>query len=295
MLGGIRAEGSAVDHVSLEPPWALRFADGAPLTILTLVTGAGTLVPADGTEWNMRAGTTALVRGPEPFDLADGPGAPERPRRTFHVSCLGPRPSCEPRLDDDAATTVVVGAYQGMRARHLRLLRTLPPALVLHEEVDDVLWLHSLRDALTRVHRPGGQAMIDRVLDWGLVCTLGCWFELRGGQAPGWYRGVLDPVTGPALEAFHRDPAEAWTVGSLAARARVSRAQFARRFTEVMGEPPLSYLTEWRMSLAEDLLDDPDLSVAQVAKAVGYTDPFAFSTAFKRRRGLSPREFRARR
>ncbi|GAB4002883.1 hypothetical protein GCM10029992_42490 [Glycomyces albus] len=158
-----------------------------------------------------------------------------------------------------------------------------------------MLWLESLRDALDRRPRPGGQALLDRVLDWGLVCTLSCWFDLRGSAAPSWYRGMEDPVVGPALEAIHRRPREAWTVAALAAESSVSRAHFAKRFTEVMGDPPLGYLTEWRMLLAEDLLADTFLSVAAVAKSVGYKDPFAFSSAFKRETGVSPRESAPRR
>lgn len=164
---------------------------------------------------------------------------------------------------------------------------------MLHEDIDGVLWLTSMRDALSRRHQPGAQALIDRILDWGLVCTLGCWFDQKGADAPAWYLGAMDPVAGPALDGIHQRPSEAWTVGSLAAEAQVSRAHFAKRFTEVMGQPPLSYLTEWRMYTAEDLLSDPDLSVAKVAEAVGYADPFAFSTAFKRKRGMSPRAFRS--
>ena len=82
-------------------------------------------------------------------------------------------------------------------------------------------------------------------------------------------------------------------MASLATEAAVSRALFARRFTEVMGEPPLAYLTEWRMAEAEELLADPARSVAQVATTVGYSDAFGFSAAFKRERGVAPSTVRA--
>lgn len=288
MLSGIRAESAAVHRVSLEPSWALRFTDGASLTMLTVMGGGGSVVLGDGSEFAVGAGDTALVRGPEPFRLLDDAAVHGGPRPTREFSSRG-----DPLPDvGEGRTTAVVGAYRATRARHERLLRALPQALVLHEEIEDVLWLHSLEDALRRRDRAGGQAMIDRVLDWGLVCTLGCWFDLQGREAPPWYLAVADPVVGPALEAVHRRPAEPWTVGSLAAEAAVSRAYFARRFTEVMGQPPLRYLTEWRMDLAEEALSDPDPSVGEVARSVGYADPFAFSTAFKRHRGMSPREFR---
>ncbi|MER6349467.1 helix-turn-helix transcriptional regulator [Streptomyces sp. NPDC001532] len=97
----------------------------------------------------------------------------------------------------------------------------------------------------------------------------------------------------PALEAFPDRPAESWTVASPAARAGVSLALFAKRFTRLMGRPPLVFLTECRMDEAETLLTDTDLSIAQIGRSVGYADAFGFSAAFERHKGLSPSTFRA--
>lgn len=283
MLADIRAEGAAVHQAALDPPWRLHGDGEAPLTMVTLVAGSAALVLRDGTARPLTAGSTAIVR--EPFDLVDDPSTLGRP---IPAVPIGEAPQGE-------RDVLIAGTYRPASARHQRLLRALPAALVLDEEVEDVLWLHSMRDALTRAKAPGGQAMLDRILDWGLVCTLGCWFERQEAAAPGWYLGALDPVTGPALEAIHRHPDRAWTVASLAARANVSRAHFAKRFTEVMAQPPLRYVAERRMELAADLLADPEVPVAAAAAAVGYRDPFAFSTAFKRHRGLSPRDYRSQR
>jgi AraC-like DNA-binding protein len=267
--------------------------------MITVIRGSGVVILPDGTELKAAAGTTVLVLGPEPFQLADSAATIALPLKARHLTCSTHdiEDKSQPVLssggdEPDGSTTLVVGTYRATRSRHDRLLRTLPPALVLEEDIGGVLWLNSLRDAVSRRQVPGGQALIDRILDWGLVCTLGCWFDQQGSDAPAWYRGTLDPVAGPALEAIHQRPAEPWTVGSLAAEASVSRAHFAKRFTEIMGQPPLSYLSEWRIYRAEELLTDSDLSIANVAKAVGYNDPFAFSTAFKRKRGTSPRDFR---
>nr|WP_269810053.1 helix-turn-helix transcriptional regulator [Kineosporia rhizophila] len=92
---------------------------------------------------------------------------------------------------------------------------------------------------------------------------------------------------------LHAEPAAPWTVATLAERAGVSRATLAKRFSDLVGEPPLSYLTAWRMTLAADLLrEEPAATVADIARRVGYSDPFAFSAAFKRVRGVNPREYR---
>jgi AraC-like DNA-binding protein len=92
---------------------------------------------------------------------------------------------------------------------------------------------------------------------------------------------------------MQEQPAKAWTVARLGTETGLSRAAFARRFTELVGEPPMAYLTSWRMSLAADLLTEPEATVAAVARQVGYGTPFAFSTAFKRAHRVSPQHFRA--
>ncbi|MCM1975089.1 AraC family transcriptional regulator [Streptomyces sp. G1] len=300
LLGGIRAEGSVVTHAVLGAPWAIRFSDDAPLTMVTVLRGGGTLLLADGTERVVTAGDTAVVRGPVPFRLVDRPATVQRPHTEYEIHCFAPGDPCSDEelagihwgTDPEGATALIVGAYRATGHRHERLLRALPPVLVVSEDADVCAWLESSAADAAR-HSSGSQALMDRLLDWALVCTLRTWFERAGTDAPSWYRGLADPVLGPALRAFHDRPAEAWTVASLAAQAGVSRALFARRFTELMGRPPLAYLTECRMDEAEALLADTDLSIAQIAKSVGYADAFGFSAAFKRHKGQSPSKFRS--
>ena len=98
---------------------------------------------------------------------------------------------------------------------------------------------------------------------------------------------------GRALRLLHNNPAHPWTVAELATEIGVSRAALARRFSELVGEPPMAFLAGWRLALAADLLREPDATVGAVARQVGYGSPFALSTAFKRVRGVSPQQFRA--
>ena len=134
--------------------------------------------------------------------------------------------------------------------------------------------------------------MLDRLLDLLLIAVLRTWFARPEAEAPGWYRAHADPIVGPALRALHDDPAHQWTVAELADGAGVSRAALARRFNDLVGEPPMSFLTGWRIALAADLLREPGATVGSVAPQVGYGSPFALSTAFKRVRGMSPQHFR---
>ncbi|WP_067828842.1 AraC family transcriptional regulator [Nocardia inohanensis] len=301
LLSGIRAEGSVVAHAELAAPWTIRFGDGAPLTMITVLRGGGTLLLSDGSETRLGTGDTAIVRGPELFHLADRSDSRGGPHTEYEIACFTPEAAalCGEDLsgiswgaDTEAATALIVGAYQTCTRRHERLLRALPTVLVISEDAEDCAWMEAaVVDAVA--HSAGSQAMMDRLLDWSLVCTLRSWFAQADAAAPAWYRGLSDPVVAPALEAIHGRPGVSWTVASLAARSGVSRALFAKRFTTVMGEPPLAYLTGCRMDEAEDLLTDAQLTVAQVAKSVGYADAFGFSAAFKRHKGMSPTAFRA--
>ncbi|MDN3029405.1 AraC family transcriptional regulator [Streptomyces sp. S.PB5] len=301
LLGGIRAEGSVVCHAVLEAPWSIRFVDGAPLTMVSVLRGGGVLLLPDGGERAVGVGDTAVVRGPGPFHLVDQPATLDRPHAAYDIACFaadaehtahdlgGIRWGTEP----DGATALIVGAYRAVGHRHERLLRALPPVLVINEDTEVCAWLETAAaDAALR--SAGSQALMDRLLDWALVCTLRTWFDQAGPKAPHWYRSQADPVLAPALKAFHARPARKWTVEALAAEAGVSRALFAKHFTKVMGRPPLAYLTQCRMDEAETLLSDTHASLAQIAKHVGYADAFGFSAAFKRHRGISPSTFRTR-
>ena len=148
-----------------------------------------------------------------------------------------------------------------------------------------------LRDEIAR-DGPGQEVLLDRLLDLLLVAALRAWLARQADAAPAWFRAHADPVVGAALRLLHDNPAHPWTVASLAARLGVSRAALARRFTRLVGEPPMTYLTNRRLDLAAELLRDPETTLGAVARKVGYGTAFALSAAFKRVRGVSPREHR---
>src|SRR5262249_14308694 len=108
------------------------------------------------------------------------------------------------------------------------------------------------------------------------------------GEAPSWLRGLRDPALARVLAVLHERPAEPWTVESLAHEVHSSRATLARRFAEVVGEPPLTYLARWRMHLAAQRLKYSTDTVEAIARQVGYTSEYAFNRAFARHRGQPP-------
>ncbi|WP_189237966.1 AraC family transcriptional regulator [Planomonospora parontospora] len=323
LLRGVRADGAVFGRSVLSPPWALRFTDGASMTLCVPLRGEGWIIPpGDGGDGGrphaVRLGEVAIVRGPEPFVFADDPGAAARPHPPLDVRCGreqgghgGPGGRAEPdghggtggraepgghggpggRGELDGRTVLMAGAYHVRGEVPRRLLRVLPPVVVVADH-HDCGPLRDYFETQLAADRPGRQIVLDRLLDWLLVCTLREWFDRPESVPPAWYRALGDDVAGPALRAMHEAPDRPWTLTSLAAEAGVSRTTLAKRFTELVGEPPLAYLTGWRMALAADLLTEPATTVTSVARRVGYADAFGFSTAFKRVRGISPTAYR---
>ncbi|MEV0319971.1 AraC family transcriptional regulator [Streptomyces sp. NPDC050658] len=266
LLRGVRADGALFNRAVLSGRWESEHGEGSALTLVAVVRGAARIAAASGEPHTLREGDAAVVCTTAPFRLTAD--------------------------DDHTECELVTGAYRLGSSVGRRLISTLPPLLVV-PGADDCTPILELIAAEVAADRPGRQYVMDRMLDWMLACTLREWFDLPEACPPAWYRALGDDVVGPALHAMHDEPSRPWTVASLAARAQVSRAAFARNFAELVGKPPMAYLTEWRMTLAAELLAEPGATVAAVAGQVGYADGFGFSDAFKRIRGIAPSGYRA--
>ena len=144
--------------------------------------------------------------------------------------------------------------------------------------------------------RPGlpGSVVTTRVAEALVAHLLQVHFMSLSSEAAGWLAGLKDERIGRALALIHTEPGTRWSAEGLAERVGMSRASFFSRFCALVGEPPVKYLTRWRMSTAADLLRrEPDLPLVRVAGRVGYRSEEAFGRAFRRATGLTPREFRA--
>jgi AraC-like DNA-binding protein len=143
-------------------------------------------------------------------------------------------------------------------------------------------------------HDAGFATAVDRLLDVLLVQILRAWLARPDASAgASWLIGLRDPVTAGALTRLHAEPANPWTSDSLARAVGVSRATLARRFHDIVGEAPLTYLTRWRMDLAAQALRETDRPVDVIGREVGYTSEFAFNRAFSRVHGSPPGRYRS--
>jgi len=135
---------------------------------------------------------------------------------------------------------------------------------------------------------PGSSAMLARLTELLYVEVLRRYMRQLPSGHTGWLAGVKDPEVGRALRLLHARPERQWTVEDLAREVGVSRSGLAQRFTEIIGEAPMRYLTGWRIQLAKHLIVQADLSIAEVADRVGYESEAAFNRAFKRHVGVPP-------
>jgi AraC-like DNA-binding protein len=301
LLHGPRARGAFALRSIMSPPWSVRVEDRAPLSLVTIVRGDAWFIPDEGEPTRLSVGDVVIISGPRPYTFADDPATEVRVVIHEGQRCsdahgdpvalamdLGVRSWGN---DPDGHSVMLIGTYETDTEVGQRLLAALPAVAFLHAPAWNTPLVAVLAEEITK-DEPGQDVVLDRLLDLLLVAALRAWFARPEAEAPAWYRAQADPLVGRALAILQHHPERPWTVTSLASELGASRALLARRFSELVGEPPISFLTGWRLALAADLLREQDSTIASVARQVGYSTPYALSTAFKRAYGVSPKQHR---
>ncbi|MDX2560313.1 AraC family transcriptional regulator [Streptomyces sp. TX20-6-3] len=265
-------------HVIADRPAdAARLARAVPFERWQAGTGAGPrrpeppAAPEDGTAVEMLCGKYRLDRSHVHPLLAELPPLVHLPHRAAHpggATGTGGTPGTDPGLRSAIA---LLGHEVGER---------LPGSGVALTSLLDLLLVYMIRSWTAENAAPDSRD--------GAAGTGG-----TAGTAGSWPAALGDPVTAAALRALHTDPAAPWTIELLAAEAGVSRPTLARRFTALVGRPPMAYLTWWRLTRAAALLRDTPDPLAAVARRVGYSTPYALSHAFRREFGTTPGQYRA--
>jgi AraC-like DNA-binding protein len=285
-------------RVEVRSPWAIHIPRRLGPTFHVLLQGTCSLSPADGSApLALKPGDIVLLPRGQGHVLADDPATPP-----VDVPCLeDANTSAIPTLElggQGARSLLLSGGYRLDYELQHPLLATLPD--VLHIPADPG-YHGSLRSAMSLLgdelerDRPGASAVVPALVDALFPLIVRAWLDnAPDPSTESWHAALGDTAVGAALERLHDSPRRAWTVASLAGEVGLSRAAFARRFSAAVGEPPLAYLTRWRMILAGRMLRDTDLTLAAVAHHVGYSAEFAFAKAFKRDYGVAPGAYRRR-
>jgi AraC-like DNA-binding protein len=144
----------------------------------------------------------------------------------------------------------------------------------------------------TSAPRPGSDTVLAKLSELLFVEAIRRYSESMPAEQTGWLAGLRDRFVGKALTLMHQNPGQAWTVDELAGEAGLSRSALAQRFTELIGQPPMQYLTRWRLTVAAQRLRTDGASLAKVAEQIGYESEAAFNRAFKREFGMPPATWR---
>jgi AraC-like DNA-binding protein len=172
------------------------------------------------------------------------------------------------------------------------LLTALPRVIRIHDHASGALGAYFRAALAESKGRMGGECMLGRISELMFVDVVRRYLESLPEGRMSWLAGLRDPYVGRALTALHEQPARDWTIELLAQTAALSRSAFAERFVEFVGQPPMQYLTNWRMQLATNYLRNGTEGIASVANRVGYDSEAAFSRAFKKALGSPPSEWR---
>jgi AraC-like DNA-binding protein len=291
-IGSMRAGDPTSSRCSVKAPWGMRFERIGGAGFHVILQGSAWLLPPDDQPpVRLNVGDVVFVSHGRSHALVDEPGTPQ-------FVMPGDQDPDIPQ-GDGAVTAMLCGSYYLNDIRPHPLIAALPDVIHLPARVGPDPRIRSIVELLGAEmdeRAPGTSAAVPALLDLLLLYIVRSWYQQQAKQGGGgWAAALQDPAISKALNRIQHSPSRPWTVASLAEQAGLSRATFAQRFTALVGEPPLTYLTWWRMTRAGQLLSRGDQPLATIARQVGYQSEFAFSKAFKREFAVSPTAYRQHR
>jgi AraC-like DNA-binding protein len=287
-----KAEAILTGGFSAGGPWAIRFPAREKIKFFAVIKGACWVhLDAITDAQHFVAGDVGLLAAQRSFVLSSAPGVPAVDAASL-FSAVGRTTATL----GDGADFVHIGGHVTLDPLRGKLLaNVLPPWIHIQAATPQAITFRWLLEQL--VHEkanelPGAQVAIAELTQLLFIQVLRAQLNVSTHLPAGWLRALGDPRIAPALHLMHGEPSRAWSLGELAKACAMSRTTFASHFKIVAGVAPLTYLTQWRMRLAEHALKENRDAIAEIARAIGYASESAFSNAFKRETGQSPRGYR---
>lgn len=296
VLSTIRLSGAIFCVTELSAPWSMEL-NASPFAHFHVFERGGGYIRLSETKRAIpfAGGDLVIIPKGTGHVLSDHPETPPVPwQQLLKLKQFHAGPHLVKHSGSGPVTQIVCGKFQFENADNNPLVRLLP-SLIHIPAVHAGDWLPiSLRllSNEARTGRPGSQTILSRLTDIVFVQALRAWMESLPEEEGGWLGALRDRHIGLALALMHKQPNRDWSVASLAHEVGLSRSAFASRFNQFVGEPPLGYLTRWRMHLAAGLLEKEELTVSETAERVGYESGSAFYKAFKRQFGIAPLAYR---
>jgi AraC-like DNA-binding protein len=289
----LRMSGTFYCRSEFSAPWALELPPMRQCLMLHVVTSGRCVLETGATpHCLLHPGDLALVPHGRGHVIASAPGLPAA--KLFDL----PREQVSERYEflrlggDGERTTMVCGLFQFFDPAAQQLVTLLPDVIAVDTWASpQAEWLQStlrMISAEAKAMNPGGETIITRLADILVVQAIRHWITHSPSMHRGWLGALRDRQLGPVISKVHRCPSRRWTLASLAAEAAMSRSAFAARFTELVGESAMQYVTRWQMIAARWQLTTNNQTVAEIAHAFGYESEAAFNRAFKRHLGISP-------
>ena len=291
-LHHVRMNGAFYARSELTAPWGLTLPPMPGYVWFHVVVSGATLLERGDESRSLGRGDLALVPHGDGHALRSEADAQTYGILDLEREVISERYEVIRHGGGGAPTTLLCGAVRFDHPAARNLVEILPP--IVHVEASDSSQLDRIDATLrlmaaeARELRPGGEAVITRLGDILVIQAIRSWIETDPAAHSGWLGALQDPQIGHALSLIHRDPARAWTVSTLAGELAMSRSAFAARFSEMVGEPAMQYVTRWRMQVAHEALRSEQASVGELADRLGYRSEAAFARAFKRVTGSSP-------
>jgi AraC-like DNA-binding protein len=310
VLRAVRLTGAVFFDVHASDPWVAETPPGTSI-VERIFPGAEHLISyhvvTQGSCWACRvgdepirlsAGDIVLFPHGDAHVMSSAPGMRDMPDLTrFRRVPEQPLPFTISMGTADGDAAHLVCGFLGCDARPFNpLLAALPRAIRVSDRVGGALAAFvQFAVAESKAPRIGSECVLGRLSELMFVDVVRCYLETLPDDRTGWLAGLRDPSVGRALTALHRDPSRDWSLESLSHEVGLSRSTLAERFTQFVGQPPMQYLTNWRMQVAANHLMTGLDSVAVIADRVGYESEAAFSRAFKKAVGTPPSQWRKRR
>ena len=292
-LHSLRMSGTFYCRSELTAPWALTMPPFEDCLWFHVVMSGGCRLEVKGEPAvSVEPGDLVLVPHGDGHRIVGTRGAPAPRVDQLPHEDITPRYAILRHGGGGTLTSLVCGAIRFDHPVAQRLIALLPK--VIHVEANRTPgadWIQptiGLMTAEAGAQLPGGEAVITRLADILVVQAIRSWLQKAPQAQKGWLGALQDKQLGRAIASIHKDPSADFSIASLASEVAMSRSAFSARFTEVVGEPVMQYVTRWRMQLARTWLQEEQAQVGELASRLGYQSEAAFSRAFKRFVGQPP-------
>lgn len=296
VLHMLRLTGTLHCRAELTAPWGLSIPAIADCMVLEIVNAGRCWLEVEGEKpRELREGSLVLLPHGMAHQLRSESDVTTQPLFDIPVEKISDRYEIMRYGGGGDFTQITAGIVRVDSSAIGNLLELFPKVLQIDAWDDQSGWLQSTLRFITQEARdlkPGGETVITRLTDILIIQLIRTWVDSVTGANQSWLAALRDEQIGQALVLIHREPQHSWTVASLASAVTMSRSAFSARFTELVGQPAMGYLTRWRMQLTHTLLCETSLSIAAIADRAGYKSEAALSRAFRRMYGVPPGSIR---